>query len=103
LLACADAGITLLFLENNGEVSARWRGRGGERQSLTQRLVDLSKVLLWDFYPSLLAADEPEKSTALVAMATLYQHQKKLRNMINTSGILPDSRNDRRPWDRNGH
>ena len=24
LLACADAGITLLFLENNGEVRARW-------------------------------------------------------------------------------
>ena len=172
LLACADAGITLLFLENNGEVRARWLGRGGERQSLTQRLVDLlaradgqeryenwylsmqklaarsfarrmgledwrevsindlrqrlalglsdegafranvlqgllqsellnwlpecgfcsddealltsdldlasdlSKVLLWDFYPSLLAADEPEKSTALVAMATLYQQRE---------------------------
>ncbi len=41
LLACADAGINLLFLEKNGEVRARWLGRGGERQSLTQRLVDL--------------------------------------------------------------
>ena len=41
LLACADAGINLLFLEKSGEVRARWLGRGGERQSLTQRLVDL--------------------------------------------------------------
>ncbi len=41
LLACADTGINLLFLEKNGEVRARWLGRGGGRQSLTQRLVDL--------------------------------------------------------------
>ena len=41
LLACADAGINLLFLEKTGEVRARWLGRGNERQALTQRLVDL--------------------------------------------------------------
>jgi hypothetical protein len=41
LLACADAGINLLFLHKNGEVRARWLGRNDERQSLTQRLVDL--------------------------------------------------------------
>ncbi len=41
LLACADMGINLLFLEKNGEVRARWLGRGDARQSLTQRLVDL--------------------------------------------------------------
>ena len=41
MLACADAGINLLFLEKTGEVRARWLGRGGTRQSLTQRLVDL--------------------------------------------------------------
>jgi hypothetical protein len=41
LLACADAGVNLLFLQKNGEVRARWLGRGNERQSLTQRLVDL--------------------------------------------------------------
>jgi len=41
LLACADTGINLLFLEKNGEVRARWLGRGNSRQSLTQRLVDL--------------------------------------------------------------
>lgn len=41
LLACADAGINLLFLERNGEVRARWLGRCADRQSLTQRLVDL--------------------------------------------------------------
>ena len=172
LLACADAGINLLFLEKNGEVRARWLGRGGERQSLTQRLVDLlaragggqryenwylsmqklagrsfarrmglddwrevpindlrkrlalslsdegafqanvlqgllhsellkwlpecgfcsddealltsdldlasalSKLLLWDFYPSLLAADKPEGTSVLVAMAGLYQQRE---------------------------
>ncbi|QWF71547.1 CRISPR-associated endonuclease Cas1 [Methylomonas paludis] len=41
LLACADAGINLLFLEANGEVRARWLGPGGERQFLAQRLLDL--------------------------------------------------------------
>ena len=41
LLACADTGIQLLFLDGNGEIRARWLGRSGERQSLTQRLVDL--------------------------------------------------------------
>lgn len=171
LLACADAGINLLILEKNGEVRARWLGRGGERQSLTQRLVDLlsradgperyenwqlsieklaarsfarrmgleewrevpvvdlrqrlslslsndgrhranllqsllysellnwlpdcgfcsddealltsdldlasdlSKFLLWDFYPFLLATDAPDTSPALSAMALLYQQR----------------------------
>jgi len=41
LLACADAGITVLFLEKNGEMRARWLGSVNQRQSLTQRLVDL--------------------------------------------------------------
>lgn len=41
LLACADAGIQLLFLKKNGEIRARWLGRSGKRQLLTQRLVDL--------------------------------------------------------------
>ena len=41
LLACADAGIAVLFLEKNGALRARWLGRASERQSLTQRLVDL--------------------------------------------------------------
>lgn len=41
LLACADAGIAVLFLEKNGELRARWLGRASERQALTQRLVDL--------------------------------------------------------------
>lgn len=41
LLACADSGINLLFLQANGEIRARWLSRGGERQTLTQRLVDL--------------------------------------------------------------
>ncbi len=41
LLACADAGILVLFLERNGELRARWLGHGSQRQLLTQRLVDL--------------------------------------------------------------
>jgi len=41
LLVCADKGIQLLFLKNNGEIRARWLSWSGERQSLTQRLVDL--------------------------------------------------------------
>lgn len=41
LLACADSGINVLFLHKNGEVRARWLGIGSQRQSLTQRLVDL--------------------------------------------------------------
>lgn len=172
LLACADAGINLLFLQKNGEVRARWLGQGSERQSLTQRLVDLltradglqryenwylsmqkmaarsfarrmglvewrevsinelrqqlalglsiegqhranllqgllhsellnllsecgfcsddeallssnldlaldlSRLLVWDFYPALLTADEPDTATALAAMATLYQYRE---------------------------
>lgn len=183
LLACADAGINLLFLEKNGEVRARWLGRGGERQSLTQRLVDLlaradgleryenwrlsmqklaarsfarrmglvewrevsinelrqrlalslsdegqyranvlqgllhsellnwlpecgfcsddealltgdldlasdlSKLLLWDFYPVLLAADEPDASTALAAMAMLMQHREDRSYLLFRSTI----------------
>jgi hypothetical protein len=171
LLACADVGINLLFLEKNGEVRARWLGRGNARQSLTQRLVDLlaradgvqryenwylsmqklaarnfarrmglvewrevsinelrqrlalslsdvgqyranllqgvlqsellsllpecgfcsddealltsdldlaadlSKLLLWDFYPALLATDDPDTTMTLAAMAMLYQQR----------------------------
>jgi hypothetical protein len=41
LLACADAGIQLLFLGKNSEIRARWLGQSGERQQLTQRLIDL--------------------------------------------------------------
>lgn len=41
LLACADAGVLVLFLQHNGEVRARWLGQQGVRQSLTQRLLDL--------------------------------------------------------------
>ena len=172
LLACADAGINVLFLHKNGEVRARWLGTGSERQSLTQRLVDLlsradgkqrydnwylsmqklaarsfarrlgmsewrevsinelkrlvamnlssegqyranllvgllhsellvllsesgfcsddeallsteldlaadlSKLLLWDFYPALLDADKPDNEKAMVAMAVLYQQRE---------------------------
>ena len=183
LLACADAGINLLFLEKNGEVRARWLGCGNARQSLTQRLVDLlarvdgleryenwylsmeklaarsfarrmgiedwrevsvnelrqrlalslsdegayrakvlqgllhsellnwlsesgfcsddealltsdldlasdlSKVLLWDFYPALLAADESDVSTALVSMAVIYQQRADRFYMLFKSTI----------------
>lgn len=172
LLACADVGINLLFLQKNGEVRARWLGQGSERQALTQRLVDLlaradglqvyenwylsmqklaarsfarrmgvadwlevsindlrrqlaltlssegqhranllqgllhselltllsecgfcsddeallssnldlaldlSKLLVWDYYPTLLAADEPDTAQPLAAMAQLYKQRE---------------------------
>ena len=42
LLACADIGIHLLFLDDKGEVRARWQGSISARQSsLTQRMIDL--------------------------------------------------------------
>ena len=41
MLACADVGINLIFLHKNGELRARWLATGTERQSLTQRLIDL--------------------------------------------------------------
>ena len=41
LLACADAGINVLFLAKNGEVRGRWLGLSSARQLPAQRLVDL--------------------------------------------------------------
>ena len=41
MLACADAGINLVFLHKNGDIRARWLSVGTERQSVSQRLVDL--------------------------------------------------------------
>ena len=41
MLARADAGINLVFLHKNGDIRARWLSVGTERQSLSQRLVDL--------------------------------------------------------------
>lgn len=41
LLACADRGISVAFLDENGELRARWLGKGGERQQFLQRLADL--------------------------------------------------------------
>lgn len=42
LLACADIGIQLLFLDDKGEIRARWQGSiGGRQSSLNQRLIDL--------------------------------------------------------------
>ena len=37
---------------------------------------DLSKLLLWDFYPALLDADKPDNEKAMVAMAVLYQQRE---------------------------
>lgn len=41
LLACANQGITVTFLDDNGAVVARWLGKGVERQLFMQRLSDL--------------------------------------------------------------
>lgn len=73
LLACADAGITVLFLEKNGEMRARWLGRNSERQSLTQRLVDL-----------LARADGP----ALFENWTLAMEKMAARSFARRIGLL---------------
>jgi hypothetical protein len=41
LLACADAGVPLVFMTQNGDVRLRCWGQPAPRQSLTQRLLDL--------------------------------------------------------------
>ncbi len=41
LLACADAGIPVFFLQKNGEIRARLLGAGGQQFSMAQRLLDL--------------------------------------------------------------
>ncbi len=41
LLACADAGIPVLFVDDDGQVIARILGRPGQRDELRNRLVEL--------------------------------------------------------------
>lgn len=41
LLACAELGITVTFLDAEGNVTARCLGKGGQRQAFLQRLSDL--------------------------------------------------------------
>lgn len=40
LLACADRGIAVVFLDSGGAAAARLLGRPGERQEMRQRLID---------------------------------------------------------------
>jgi hypothetical protein len=40
LLACADHGISVVFIDGHAEVRARWLGRCSERQAFIQRLAD---------------------------------------------------------------
>lgn len=76
LLACADAGISVYFLEKNGELRARWLGCVTERQSLAQRLLDL-----------LARADGP----GLYENWTLAMEKMAVRNFARRIG-LPDWR-----------
>lgn len=41
LLACADQGISVVFLARDGAVRGRWLGRAGERHVVLQRLLDV--------------------------------------------------------------
>ena len=41
LLACADQGISVVFLDEDGELRARWLGKASDRQAFLQRLADL--------------------------------------------------------------
>jgi len=47
LLACADRGITILIVREDGGPAARVMGRPGERQELRQRLLDLIQRPDW--------------------------------------------------------
>jgi CRISPR associated protein Cas1 len=41
LLACADAGIAIVFIANDGEIRARWLGCNNRRQRLLQSVLDM--------------------------------------------------------------
>ena len=41
LLACADAGIAIVFLNEDGQIRARWLGCDSHRQQLLQSVLDL--------------------------------------------------------------
>ncbi len=59
LLGCADRGISILFVDIEGEVRGRLLGAPGERQELRQRLVDLLDRPDWkDLYGNWLYAQE---------------------------------------------
>lgn len=59
LLACAQQGISLLFVDRDGETRARLLGAPGERQELRQRLVDLLVRPDWrDLYATWCYAQE---------------------------------------------
>jgi hypothetical protein len=47
LLACAQRGVTILFVERDKSVSARFIGQPGERQEMRQRLLDLMQQAHW--------------------------------------------------------
>ena len=47
LLACAEAGITLIFIANCGAIRARLLGIPGTRQQTRQRLIDLQFLPDW--------------------------------------------------------
>lgn len=59
LLACADRGISILLVDEAGEVGARILGRPGERQEIRQRLLDLLERADWrDCYRAWLRAEQ---------------------------------------------
>jgi hypothetical protein len=47
LLACAQRGVTILFVQRDQAVSARLIGQAGERQEMRQRMLDLMQQPNW--------------------------------------------------------
>lgn len=59
LLACADRGITIVFVDEQGQVRGRMLGTPGTRQELRQRLLDLLDRPDWrDLYAGWRYAEE---------------------------------------------
>lgn len=73
LLACAEAGICVTFLDDEGVVIARWLGKSGERDLFLQRLADvLDRADGRDCYDNWLRA--MRRQAVLSSAKKLYNH-----------------------------
>lgn len=87
LLACADRGITVTFLDNNGGIAARWLGKGGDRQCFMQRLADLmsrpdGKACYDDWYQAM------ERRVVQSAARSLFKHQQAVVTVVELQAFL---------------
>ena len=99
LLACAEQGISVSFLAEDGRVVARMTGQPGERDELRQRLVDLIDRPGWrDDYSLWLTGMEQMAARSLARRAGLAANdrplprelQQALREQARDQGLLAD-------------